>query len=378
MTIGAFSLPAPAAVSPEAVRAWLDEEWVRAQRIPRFDGFGLTWRQLDHTTQSEEEIARMRDEVQGKPHHPMRGVLELIDERFRTGSPTTSAVFTLFLDGEGRWRFNRTTPFGEYFDCVRTADAPWRLTSKSLVLYDPGESDVPGKTVTDEEASFLPMIGELLFGGLNLGRISRIDLGRVVVEGSRWRAVAGRPTDVPAQLRFTVEYLGRWDNEHQRGFVEEFRIIEHGSRPDAVGQRRTFLDWAFHPVARMWIAARSDRYLATGQLSRTLEFVSADPLPPGGFAAIAAPPAVDGADPIRGPVTFTSIVDHRVGLRSDLDRESGLMLQSPLPLPTESSGSSRLRVLGWVLLILASAFLGLLLVRRHRMGRTVPSMARSE
>lgn len=329
MTIGAFSLPAPAATSPDAVRAWLNEEWARAQELPHFDGFSIAWRLLDHTTHSEEEIARLRDEVQGKPHHPMRTVLELIDERARTGRPSVTGEFRLFLAGEA-WRFCESLPNGEYIDRARTPTQPRQLSSKSLVLFDPRDAGVQGRSVDGQEFTFMPMVGELLFGALNLGRISRISLQPPRIDGNRWRAIARSAAAPNPSAVFAVEYAGRWDDDLGRGFVDEFTIIEHGSRPEVVGERRLFRDWAFHPIARMWIAARSDRYLASGKLSRTLELISVDPLPPGGFAAIAAPPAVDGTDPIRGAVTFTSVVDHREGSFSHREPVSGTWSGSSL------------------------------------------------
>lgn len=365
MTIGAFSLPAPAATSPDAVRAWLNEEWARAQELPHFDGFSIAWRLLEHTTHSEEEIARLRDEVQGKPHHPMRTVLELIDERARTGRPSVTGEFRLFLAGEA-WRFCESLPNGEYIDRARTPTQPWQLSSRSLVLFDPRDAGVQGRSVDGQEFTFMPMVGELLFGALNLGRISRISLQPPRIDGNRWRAIARSAAAPGPKAVFAVEYAGRWNDDLGRGFVDEFTIIEHGSRPEVVGERRLFRDWAFHPIARMWIAARSDRYLASGKLTRTLELISVDPLPPGGFAAIAAPPAVNGADPIRGSFTFTSIVDHRESSFSQREPDTGSWQHSSLPTPPRASPGGWLRILGWSVLVAASALLAFLIVRRRR------------
>ncbi|MBX3393596.1 MAG: hypothetical protein KF787_13225 [Phycisphaeraceae bacterium] len=354
--------PSASATQASAVAAWMKEEWARAQKLPAFGGTGIRYKTEMPARLTDEERARLEEQVRGRPEHPRRH--ELAAESSRATHGPSISTTTLFSDGSG-WRYAYDRSPTNFFDTTLTKKRAWRLTHESLILSDPALSrdmvNNPEVWFEGDESVFLPEAGYLLFGGLNAGTYSRIIPDPVRVNGDRWTmeaSMAGR--DETGMPFYSVRFDGRWDPEHGRGFVEKCRIVRHGEAR-YIGYATRMSGWKQVPELNCWVASRAEDVDAEGKPWRVLVF---DGVVETGltFDELTRVPSADGSDPLRPKPNLSVVADYRSGtlIKTEADGDTRTMPLVRSVTPPVTAKRSWLRWSGWLILggvLLASIYL---------------------
>lgn len=320
-------------VSPQHVEAWLKRELQAAAAIPAWPGFSIRWRSEDPLTLSPKDIDALRSEVAGKPEHPRRHELEAAERMLRTGAPYVMR-FELFSTPEGAWRFNSTYVDAKTFtDVTLTNGTAWKLSPMAIELFGDAPSADRRRSLAGERYVFVPMLASLLYGSLDRAAFSKLEIGDLRIDGSRWSATASRRSGTPLVLG----YEGRWDPQAGRGFVERYTIVRNPSAPTFEGTGERFEEWEFHPEPGVWAAKRAVLTKPGGEVWRVHVFEGFAPLPAGGHDAVFAAPSPGGADVVRGPIpTNVEVGDHARAVVTRMN-EQGQLTEAPLPGARESA-----------------------------------------
>ena len=357
--------------SREQIDAWLKAEWDALPSAPSpffdLDGAGLCY-VVERYVEGEELVALQR-RVEGHPDHPDRTLLEDSLKRHR-GEPF-GTQYCVYSDGPGRWRINREflgrsrDGAPRYWDMVVMPDSQWMMLPGTLVVHSPTAPPPQGQDLPGEERSTGPILDRLLTGGLAAAKGLGLRLGDVqLLSDNRFRVAASR-RDVPEQQQLTLEYIGRWDAERGRGFIESRTLVQNGYKPDSTGETYSMRDWRFVPEIGRWAAGFIAWAPAQGALGHRVRLIGGLEGDPDTLQRITRVPEIDGSDPLRGPVTATRLVDHRPGRRSlQIDPDG---TRSTLDLPAEAGKSTAfgaLRLIGWIIGSATLFGLGLLIYQR--------------
>lgn len=366
-----LAIPTAAGQNRERVEAWLEDEWNALPDTPSpffdFDGAGLCY--VVERYVEGDELVRLQSQVEGRPDHPQRGLLE--DSLRRRRDEPFGTKYGLYSGGSGRWRLNReflgrskegTT---RYWDMVVMPDSQWMMLPGTLVIHSPTAPPPQGQDLPGEERSTGPILDRLLTGGLAAAKGLGLRLGDVqLLSDNRFRVAASR-RDVPEQQQLTLEYIGRWDAERGRGFIESRTLVQNGYKPDSTGETYSMRDWRFVPEIGRWAAGFIAWAPAQGALGHRVRLIGGLEGDPDTLQRITRVPEIDGSDPLWGPVTATRLVDHRPGRRSlQIDPDG---TRSTLDLPAEAGKSTAfgaLRLMGWIIGSATLFGLGLLIYQR--------------
>jgi hypothetical protein len=350
----------------KVIQAWFDQAWAEAQRFPDLEGYSFSWTVEQYSTLTAEDVARLRREVEGHPEHPDRLTLEAIDRS--RGGQVASQQFTLWADRRGQWRYNSTNPQrpDEYFDKALTNGDAWMLTPGVLNIVDPSREPPPGKDIKTDEHVFLPEVGLLLNGGLTSGWLASLEAGMVRASESGWTVEATLRDPVRGDIIFAMEYSGRWDAEHSRGFVDQARITRSAAE-GGVGETQRIRDWHVDPVMNRWVARSADTFTPQGVLERSIRFVAAEPVDGGMLSSLLAVPESGRNDAVRGSVRLARINDWKSGTFTDLKANG--TTTAPLDGAYTISHRDRWQLFGWVLgASLVTGLIGLALRKRMAHG----------
>lgn len=350
--------------SKSEIEAWFEREWAAAQAMPDLGDCSIAWNLEFWSVPPEDEIARLRESVAGKPDHPGRRELERID-RCLLGDPPVLARRVWARSAEA-WRSNTTFERGGFIDSSMSPKFVWQLGHAQLTIGDLAEADGSMADVRSELYTFWPELGRLLFGGLSDGAISGMTRGTLQWDGSLWTVTLafGPPDKSPA---LETEISGRWDPALARGFVVGERVVTNTVRPADIGSELVYDEWKYIEALGRWVASRVEERAPDGGLQRAYVFVDAWKGSPGEFEQVVAVPKIDADDPVRGRPTFTRLVDYRNGTLRDREG-NGETFNRALPLSDRPEARAWHRWLGWVT---AAALLGGLIAIRLR-RRTSP------
>lgn len=353
----------------EQVQAWLEAEIDASYELiypfPDFDGGGLSW--VSERYVEGEALRRLDAELAGKPDHPDRTLLEQSLRRER-GEPFGNK-YTVWTDGEDRWRISMdfySASDVHYWDAVYAPRRQWSLTGYSLTILDPGRPPIPQADVRAFARDALDPLQLLLAGrlptirGAGFGGVEFEIRDLFVSQSDSFGFRAVRPGSSP-EVSFV--FSGIWSQEHNRGFIAAVAFESSGD-PDIDGSRHEFHDWSFHPEISTWVAGSVMAFDARGDHVETLSLVRVIQSIPGELDRITQIPSIDGADPIRGPLTVRMVTDFRDD-RVDVIDEAGN--QTAYAIPTTAPESrARLRYIGWSLLIAAVTGIGYFAFRRYK------------
>lgn len=345
--------------APTEVKAWLEEQWKAAPRLPNLNGHSIRWRTEDPLP-SASEVADLRRQVEGHPEHPRRDELRRAESALKIGRPA-AMQFQLFARDEHSWRFNSTYGTGVFTDEVLTPSTAWRLSNAAVMLLD--RSHVGRDAAQEMESErfvFLPMVGSVLWGSIERAATSRLVPGDVSISGNRWKVLARRTTG----SRLVLEYEGRWDPDAKRGFVETYRIAQNPALPSSEGEGERFLDWAYFEGVGVWAAKRIELFRSNGSTWRTIHLEGFDPLPAGGFETVFKEPGAGGNDVIRGPIARTIPVADYKANEVRQATESGQTLTSPIPRAAPAAVASARNWLGWLMIAGVAGVATVILTRR--------------
>lgn len=332
------------------VQKWFDHEWAAAQSMPDLPAVGLRWRVEDHQRVPMAVVEQARREVAGRKDHHRAVELRFYEEKLSKGF--TSETHVLYAMGDGRWRYNTDRMALGFDDFVLTPEQAWRLTPRLLELYDRKavEANDPSQAVKLQEGAFRFDIGDLLYGGMYGAKLAKLTPSRVEIQGEKWHVTARRAEIKSERQRYTLDYYGRWDPASSRGFVERRVMTENAYQPDWKGSEQRYAGWFFDDRLAGWVAREVKQYKADGTLWRVVAYEGAVPMPEGGFQAIVTPPDACGSDPVRGPVTYTSLADYRNNEVTVTGPDQLTVKHVLRPAQARPKDMTWLRPVGWALL----------------------------
>lgn len=354
-------------VPASKVAAWLDAQIDEARDLPLDNLRDVAFRfayEL-HTLRSPAEIERLRTEIEGHPDHPMRRVVERYDRMLEEGP--TVIEYAARVRSWDEWRLNQDQPPGDslpWNDTVVTPTHAYQLNPSQIALIDPRVGYPPGRQINTLSHEFWNPVNFLLYGDLGTRLAKEIARGEVRVDGDHWSCEVRKPG------QGTRRYEGRWVSAWDRGVVERATVIANPDAPKYVGWFEVFSGWKMDPILGRPVAARFERHFPDGSIAYAYIFRGAEREDPAVFNRVTAVPDVAGADPLRGPITATSMWDFRQGTRryvSDLQGARNVVDEGPLPGANPTQSRSALRQGGWALL--GAIVLGLVAIWMWRHSR---------
>lgn len=337
-------------------------DWDAARELEFPKGVLISYRQTLYATMTPAEIDELARAVEGHPDHPDR--LRLSIEQRRAKAPDV-IDFQVWLDGRGRWRYNRTD-HGQSFwvDITIDRNLGWSLTQDSLMVVD--NSRPP------ENRDLASTGGELA------------TLLRTLMQGDMGAAEATLTVQSPPQssatrarfdTRFSNDLVRRYDLERSSPgnpwLPIGWEVLECPSAPSSVGTSKVFTGWHLEPEINGWIAQRVDKRDPSHRTVETIELLSVARPSESDFAAALALPTPVSTDVARGPSTIRSVFDYRPDHGVILSIGQDGTTRRPVPGLAEAGRiSSTWRLVGWILAaILAATLMTLrLIVRRRRLA----------
>jgi hypothetical protein len=340
----------------EPIRAWLDREVEAARALPDLGLAGLAWEESSAPRPlAEIEESNRAAREQGGP--VSAGVIQ-------AGTEWATWAQTLFSDGAGRWRFCTTFSDNVFVDVALDRERAWMLSQDRLTRLSTDGPFEGSTSRTKADANvFGPIVGRLVYGGLDVVARARLERTSVTCDGDQWIARYSRPIEAPPAL--TVEFRGTWDPALARGCVRQSIMIENGYKPEAVGSTDIYGEWSRVGELGLWVAGRVEMRDAQGTLTRWIRAVA--PVSPSiaRFDEVVKEPDPVEPDPVRGSPTFRSVFDYRRGVRSSIDA-LGRSVHAPLVTlgPTSDAPPGWLRPAGWG--VLAALVAGFVVAWRNR------------
>jgi len=361
------------AVPSQARTAPADRILERAKKEAQSAGTGSTysnwyfsWLQEDHDLPSQAEIEALRERLRDKPDHRERPVLEGYDRRLKKGPDV--ARFEVWFRSQSHWRFNTTylqTPVN-YFDIVTDGRIGWGMGPEQLTLIDPTGTIPPGYDYPASEGMILQGIGQFVHPGFVLPAMSKLELGGVIIAGGVWTITASRKDLIALELSGP-------NPDADRLAATDVRLTRSAKLPGEVGRRWaiTLTKGTFPPVI---LASEVREFAPDGRLLRRYVLEKAEAKSDEEMRTMFAPPAIDGTDPIRGPVTFKELHDHSGGgvpvYTLNHLGEKRVVLGTELP---EVRAARRLREAGWWAAGVLAASIVFIRVYRVRARRSLPA-----
>lgn len=351
---------------PAKLQSWFALEWknAAARRLPDLDDLKLTWRIEEYWAPPADEISRIRAELKGHPDHPDRSIVPIWESR-RAGKPTVG-VREVWMHGTDEWRLNmsnRDQPEA-YEDEVVRRDQMWAMNQNFLGIMSHEIPD-PTHDITAHHRIIMNELHILLSGGMIYAAQEGVKCPAAAsTSDDQWAATYSTPEIG------TVRIEGDWDASSERGIVRHI-VIEGGKSKSSTPMELFAKDWKPLGYSDAWIAQRIEVVrLAPRQLDRVTVFEEVRAQEEGEFDRITRLPEYNGADAIRGKVTFTAIEDLRADVRQlRVQTPTGEEIRPLPPIRDPKKEPSLLRTTGWVTLgCVVTAFL-FLVIRRKTLGR---------
>ncbi|MDQ7013122.1 MAG: hypothetical protein Q9O74_04415 [Planctomycetota bacterium] len=338
------------AQTEDDVRAWFADAWLQAAATPSLPGFRIELHVEYPPQYTDEHLAALRRQAEGKPDHPNWTIIRAEERRRR--QPFDASRITIWTDDREGWRYSRsyltsTTDKPSYIDAVVSDSVMWQLTPEELHVADSRDGTATGAhgDARLREGAMRTYLRELLLGRLGNGADNGFGPdGRIeVLPDGRWAAYVAHPE------RGAHRFEGTWDASLGRGFVETIEIVE---TPDEFakfrGTRYEIAGWYFDDTAQRWLARTASEISPDGVVDHKTVLDAVMSVTPDELDAVFAVPPVEGSDPVRGEVTFRSLYDHRPTAlaRHDLGPDRAIVGSTDL---SGASSFRRWRVGGWVL-----------------------------
>src|SRR5690606_18935375 len=146
-----------------------------------------------------------------------------------------------------------------FFDLVIVEhdDLSWTLSHPELAVYSPHRFPAD-RHYHSYESGFAYQLGQLFYGGLNTLSGADMDPGTYAAGGDVIRVTVGPTAGTSASI------VLRWDNQLERGFLEDLRFERAGG--DFSGRRIRFSDWTLDPELQVWRADAATEYNHDGSI----------------------------------------------------------------------------------------------------------------
>jgi len=107
--------------------------------------------------------------------------------------------------------------------------------------------------------------------------------------------------------------------------------------------------WTTLPGSTVQVARQVRVDGADGRPVKRIALIAATRFSPEEFERLIEPPGPTAVDPVRGAMTYSSVMDYRGGTAQQVGSSELARGVLPAPPARAGSGEARLRVLGWVL-----------------------------
>ncbi|MCC7389193.1 MAG: hypothetical protein IT431_10535 [Phycisphaerales bacterium] len=356
-----LSCIAPAAaraqVSADEVESAILAAWTASTTPPDLKDLTVRWRLELLFVPDQGELNQLREAVRGHPDHPRVAELAGYEAALR-GEPIKMGRHLLMRSAE-RWRYGSDPTQTEYIDVIVDGRNRWELT-RSVLRILPGEGSTDdGRDPTFDLHLFWPELGRLLNGGFALGAQSGlVPQGASVSESGDWEFLASKG-ERPEEA-FTARFTGAYDAPTRTVLPASMEYVELAAKPESVGKRTVFRGWQWRPLLGAWACDEVIQYLPDGKIDRRLVFESVDQNVT--FDAAVAMPKDAGDDPLRGPVTFSSIIDYRANEIADVatGERARFVVQSE-----RQAARSTVRWIGWTAAAAIIVVLGVIRLQRR-------------
>ncbi|MCW5757777.1 MAG: hypothetical protein KIT54_11125 [Phycisphaeraceae bacterium] len=336
----------------EKLLAWFEAERAKAIDPPPLGNVRLDYEVREHAYATPALLAQWKREVEGRPEHPKRQLIPVVERRLRDGPDV--AIGSIWRPGADAWRQNlepsRPTPGVVAFgDIGQRGDQHWRLFEDTVVLEKPGSPSVIG-----EIAGLKNVMALFLHGGLHRGRSGKIN--SLEITGTSWTIEAANDNG------WSWTYEGWWDSELERGFVR--RVEERPAARDSSARVWDFGPYEVDPVLSRWVATRVDYRTGEGPEQSRMEhvLVGVHEVDKSHMAALLRVPAVGKNDAIRGVIASGFEQDVGQGVVRRID-EAGRVAETNRIAPPPPS-SPVLRIVGIVAAVAIVVVLIWMRVRR--------------
>jgi len=260
-----------------------------------------------------------------------------------------------------KWRWGTEPLPGTYIDVIVSDRNRWEITPQVLRVY-PGEGAADdGRDPSVDYNIFWPELGRLLTGGFSTGvRAGFIPAVPSVDENGDWEFVASMMDPETPEQGIRMKYAGIYDPSTQTPLVASMEIIAHSYRPESVGKITRFSDWSWQEELGTWVCSTARTIRPDGRPDRQLVFESVRDDGPS-FADAVRMPDSDSVDAVRGPVTYTTIVDFRKNQIQDIASGDVASFQ----MKPAATNRKAIRWMGWGAAGVVAAALVLLRLRRQ-------------
>jgi len=363
-----FPSHAPQPPTPELVQSWLDKSWLESRTFPAAHPIRVEVTSEYHDVPPTSVLDRLRREVPGHPDHPDRNHLPAYEARL--AGKFDRAIVTYWYDpATGIRRHNRTYEgigATTYFDTGIGTDVMWRLMDEQLVIVSVSRPDpmydfpvLLGGEINDLHVA--------LSGGLFSGAGHLPPPLVELHDQTSWTATSEDP-----KQQITFEARGTWDDTHGVGVLAQV-VMRCGDQANPFTLKYVCTGHRFLEGIGRWTPERIELWKADSvplRLYSIYTSIDATSVDSSEIKPLVALPAMDGTDPIRGALTFSSTLDLRPGERAFKNRnDQGGITVLPLAQTPEFKHYSRLRRFGWISAALITCSLVAIRVRRWNQNR---------
>ncbi len=359
-----FVLPAARAQGTppsDAFKAWFARMLAAGGDNSSLDGFKIAYRIDMLKVPPPDELEAMRAAVKDHPEHPQRRMLEMYERRLL--GPDSSERILWRMDG--MWRYSSGYPGGRYNDLVWGDGVAWTLNPNSHGIMDPASAAEHPYGLPGVSSSFGFDCVLMLSGGLGAIPAGSATLAPTMLDTGHWTLRAGKSEGEGA---FRVEASGRWDERAGWGTVDTATTVPT-TPAGGDGYIIEPSDWQYEPTLRLAMARRVRLMDGAGRPDRELIVTGTASFDRSEFRRLIALPDPAGVDPVRGKVTYRSVMDLTGSAPAVSWVQEGRLVAETGTSPVLRL-EDRLRVLGWILAISALVLIGLVWVRRYRGGRS--------
>ncbi|NRA58237.1 MAG: hypothetical protein HRU13_09025 [Phycisphaerales bacterium] len=330
-------------------------EWFEAERQRAVDPEPLGNVRLDyevhgHAYATAALLAQWKREVQGRPEHPRRRDIPIVERRLRDGPDLSFG--SIWWPTADAWRQNiepsRPTPgVVDYGDKGQQGYEHWRLLEGTVVREEPGSP-----SVRTEIRSRDHLIGLFFHGGMHLAGSQRVSDVRVSEDG--W------VIETEGESGWSSRFEGSWDAERSRGFIHRTEEYPPDDLPSLTFE---FGPYELQPELARWCSTRIDYRRGRAPEQKRLEYVLAGVHRVDGerMAAVLRVPAIGREDAVRGLIAAGFEQDVGEGVVRTID-ERGRVIATDRIAPAPPT-SPALRIVG---IVAAAAIVGVLVWMRVR------------
>jgi hypothetical protein len=293
-----------AGVTVAEVERLFREAWDRAADLPALNQTRMDFAVSMSSGLDARSAAELRVRVTGKPDHPDAQRLRQHEHEQRFGP--SQRLITIWFDSSARWRTNwttRNTPDGDYFfDVARSPQSVWRLSGKQLALMRPGSSEA--ESASSGVEGTVGLLQSIVFSqGLQALRQGDARWHSVAVRGNQWELKVTQRSG-EWTVRGGIEQV----SGEPRLRVKRAEVTSFPDYPDGVGMGWEALEFAEHASFGTIVKKYRD-FMGGSGAAGVIEFLRLESVPDETIEQLVQRPTTERPDPVRGRLTFTSIID---------------------------------------------------------------------